>query len=97
VIREALSNVEHHARARRVDIVLEHNGSGGVRVRVEDDGVGIRDARAPTHHYGMAIMRDRAASLNGALTVRERDEGGTRVELEFVPSTPYRDTAAAAA
>jgi two-component system nitrate/nitrite sensor histidine kinase NarX len=97
VIREALSNVEHHARARRVDIVLEHNGSGGVRVRVEDDGVGIRDARAPTHHYGMAIMRDRAASLNGELTVRERDEGGTRVELEFVPSTPYRDTAAAAA
>jgi two-component system nitrate/nitrite sensor histidine kinase NarX len=89
VIREALSNVEHHARAQGVDIVLERNADGAVCVRVDDDGVGIGNDRAPTHHYGMAIMRDRAASLNGTLSVRRRRQHGTSVELRFVPATPF--------
>ena len=97
VIREALSNVEHHARARRADIALERDAANRVRVRVDDDGQGISEGRAPMHHYGLAIMRDRAASLSGTVTVARRAEGGTRVELEFVPATPYRDQVAATA
>jgi two-component system nitrate/nitrite sensor histidine kinase NarX len=97
VIREALSNVEHHAQARTVDITLDRAAEGPVRVRVEDDGVGISDDRPPSHHYGMAIMGDRAASLNGTLAVRRRPTGGTSVELRFVPSTPFHDAAPVAA
>jgi two-component system nitrate/nitrite sensor histidine kinase NarX len=97
VIREALSNVEHHAQARRVDILLERHGGNLVRVRIDDDGRGIGAATARTHHYGLAIMRDRAASLGGTLAVAGRETAGTRVELEFTAATPFRDAAPAAA
>ena len=95
VVREALTNVEHHAQARHADVRLAIE-KGRVRVTVDDDGVGIRDAEPPTHHYGLAIMRDRAATLGGTLQVARRAEGGTRVELEFSPRGPFQVTAAPA-
>ncbi|MBI3148811.1 MAG: type IV pili methyl-accepting chemotaxis transducer N-terminal domain-containing protein [Betaproteobacteria bacterium] len=91
VIREALSNVEHHAQAASAWIRLERLPDQRVRVQVDDDGKGIRAPESPTHHYGLVIMRDRAASLGGQCRVFARPEGGTRVELEFAPATPYRE------
>ena len=88
VVREALTNVEHHAQARRADVRLALE-QGRVVVTVDDDGVGIHDAEPPKHHYGLAIMRDRAATLRGALSVTRRTQGGTRVELVFTPRGPY--------
>jgi two-component system nitrate/nitrite sensor histidine kinase NarX len=89
VVREALTNVQHHAHARRADVRLSIE-AGTVKVLVEDDGVGIREAVAPAHHYGLAIMRDRAATLGGTLEVAPRPEGGTRVELRFTPRGRFR-------
>jgi two-component system nitrate/nitrite sensor histidine kinase NarX len=89
VVREALTNVEHHAHARSAEVRLTID-QGRIRVAVEDDGVGIKDTEAPTHHYGLAIMRDRAATLGGKLSVARRAEGGTRVELEFAPRGPFQ-------
>ena len=91
VVREALTNVEHHAHARRADVRLAID-QGRIRVAVEDDGAGIKDAEPPMHHYGLAIMRDRAATLGGTLQVTRRAEGGTRVELEFSPRGPFQIT-----
>ncbi len=93
VIRESLSNIEHHAGAGRVDILLALEPGNRVRVRVDDDGCGIGEAVAPTHHYGLSIMRDRAASLHGHLEISRRTSGGTRVEMTFTPGTPFRDEA----
>jgi two-component system nitrate/nitrite sensor histidine kinase NarX len=89
VVREALTNVEHHAHASRAEVRLASE-QGRVRVTVDDDGIGIRDAEPPAHHHGLAIMRDRAATLGGALRIFRRPEGGTRVELEFSPRGPFR-------
>lgn len=96
VIREALSNVEHHAQAKHVQISLLPEPGDRVRVRVDDDGRGISDAKAKTHHYGLVIMRDRAASLNGTIDVRARPEGGTRVELSFTTAKTLPAAAAVA-
>lgn len=93
VVREALTNVEHHSHAKRADVRLAIE-QGRVRVTVEDDGVGIRDGEPPTHHYGMAIMRDRAATLGGTLQISGRSGGGTRVELDFAPRGPFQASAA---
>ena len=89
VVREALTNVEHHAHARHAEVWLTLD-QDRVRVAVEDDGVGIREEEPPTHHYGLAIMRDRAATLGGKLQVARRAAGGTRVELEFSPRGPFQ-------
>jgi len=88
VVREALTNVEHHAHARRAEVRLDIE-QGRICVAVEDDGVGIDDTEPPTHHYGLAIMRDRAATLGGSLRMARRAGGGTRVELEFSPRGPF--------
>lgn len=92
IVREALANVEHHAQARHAWVALRHGDSAGgagsrtVALTVEDDGVGIASASSPRHHFGLAIMRDRARMLGGTLDIGPRnavDGGGTRVCLNF--------------
>lgn len=82
VIREALSNVLNHARARRASVSLQCRPDGRLEVVVEDDGVGIHKA-ADVHHYGMTIMDERARTLQGDIRYEDRPGGGTRVILSF--------------
>jgi two-component system, NarL family, nitrate/nitrite sensor histidine kinase NarX len=91
IVREALSNVTRHARARHAGVSLALRG-GQVQVLIEDDGQGIARQTAPAHHYGMTIMRERALSLAGALTCASSPGGGTRIQVRFPP----RQTAASA-
>jgi len=90
IIREALANAAHHARASEVRLEMTGDAAHGMRVRVEDDGRGMRETGdTRSGHYGLAIMRERAVRLGGKLDIGARDGGGTRVELSFVP-TGYR-------
>jgi two-component system nitrate/nitrite sensor histidine kinase NarX len=92
IIRESLSNIEHHAQTSNAWVSLERDELDTVRIRIEDDGVGIREARAEMHHYGTSIMRDRAESLGGSLTIATRAQGGTCVELRFQPQMSPQET-----
>jgi two-component system nitrate/nitrite sensor histidine kinase NarX len=87
IVREALANVLHHARAANARVTLACQAEGGVRLTVEDDGAGIAKPADP-HHYGMTIMEERARSLNGRLAFDQQPQGGTRVTLEFTPTNP---------
>lgn len=84
IIREALSNMLRHAQAKQAWIRMRHE-QGRITVTIEDDGVGLEHAmpRHEPRHYGLAIMRERAASLMGELDVANRPEGGTLVRLRF--------------
>jgi two-component system nitrate/nitrite sensor histidine kinase NarX len=85
IVREALSNVLHHAQARQADIRVLCNSDGSVSATVTDDGIGIRQP-AGAHHYGMTIMEERARNLGGTLSVESLPAFGTRVTLHFMPS-----------
>ncbi len=85
VVREALSNIVQHAHAREAEVKLEQSGNGNIIVAIEDDGVGIPTEAERQHHYGLAIMNERAESLGGTITIKRRTEGGTRVEVVFTP------------
>ncbi|MDE1989847.1 MAG: histidine kinase, partial [Betaproteobacteria bacterium] len=89
IIREALINVQRHAHATWARVSLTADTLRRVDVVIEDDGVGIPDTLPERHHYGLTIMRDRAAILQGQLHVTARLQGGTRVHLGFVANTPY--------
>jgi len=91
VIREALSNVLNHARARMASVSLACRPDGRLEAVVEDDGAGIHKA-ADVHHYGMTIMEERARTLQGDIRYEERPGGGTRVVLSFRPAS-QRSTA----
>jgi two-component system nitrate/nitrite sensor histidine kinase NarX len=85
IVREALSNVLNHAKARHAQVKVECASDGSVSAIIEDDGIGIGKT-AGVHHYGMTIMEERAKNLGGTLTVEKPVASGTRVTLHFFPA-----------
>ncbi|HVY06361.1 MAG TPA: histidine kinase, partial [Burkholderiales bacterium] len=86
VVREALSNTVRHARAAHVSVSLTATPGGPVVAAVQDDGRGFSQPIAEPQHYGLSIMRERAASLGGELSIHAQEDAGTRVCLSFMPA-----------
>lgn len=86
IVQEALANVVKHARARRVWLRVERR-DGYARVTVTDDGVGFHGSRQASEshhgHFGIDIMRERAARLGGTLDIAAGEGCGTRVQIAF--------------
>ncbi len=95
VVREALTNIEHHAHARHAWVSLERGAGQAIEVTIEDDGVGIRDEQSPRGHFGLSIMRDRAQSVGGQLVIERRQPTGTRVRLVLQRADRLRPAAQA--
>ncbi|MCU1502604.1 MAG: putative two-component system sensor kinase [Ilumatobacteraceae bacterium] len=75
VLREALSNVAQHSKARRVRVAVEV--SRDIVLTVIDDGIGV-----PAERFGgrgLANMASRADRLGGAFAVANRPAGGAAV------------------
>ncbi|MCQ4319522.1 sensor histidine kinase [Stutzerimonas stutzeri] len=81
IIREALANVVRHSHARRVQVSLLARSGGGVEVRVEDDGIGLPDELPESGHFGLHIMRERAAGIDARLEFGKGEPRGTCVRL----------------
>lgn len=85
IAQEALRNVERHAQASSVSVILTYR-EAQIALCIVDDGVGI-DRRgdeiqisAENEHLGLLGMRERARLLGGQLTIQPVASGGTRVE-----------------
>ncbi|WP_168788639.1 histidine kinase [Paraburkholderia aromaticivorans] len=91
IVREALTNVIHHARASTALVQLSSSGNE-VTVLVEDNGRGITTEDGGEHHYGLSIMRERTRSLGGKLDIRAVPNG-SRVVLTFVPAVMMAEKA----
>ena len=101
VAQEALTNVAKHAGAARVEMSLEFQPGdgrgepGGVLLRVLDDGAGFDAAAAegegadPHHGIGLRNMRERMASVGGALDLQSSPGHGTQIEAT-VPAAAIR-------
>lgn len=94
ILREALRNVEQHARASQVRVVLRR-ARGLVVLSVADDGTGHRppanlaELRADGCS-GLAGISERARRLGGRLIVESRPGGGTRLQAEIPAPAPGR-------
>ena len=82
IVQEALNNIARHAGARHTWVTLD-GGADAVEILVEDDGHGVPAAGASAceAHYGIDIMRQRAASLGGQVEIGRREGGGTRLRV----------------
>jgi signal transduction histidine kinase len=78
VVAEALTNVIKHAGATRAEARAVADG-GRLVVSVSDDGAGGADGGGS----GLTGLADRLAVLDGELSVRDRDGGGTIVEAQI--------------
>ena len=83
IIQEALSNVEQHARARRVDIKLAW-AKAMLSISIADDGRGFdTNMPRPDGHYGLTIMQERAEEIQGLLTISSEPNTGTQLTLQL--------------
>ena len=83
VAQEALTNVIKHAQASCVWIILKRDGKA-VELTVRDNGRGLRpEDLHKTGSFGLAGMRERAASKGGTFEVAPGPEGGTVLRLRL--------------
>jgi two-component system sensor histidine kinase DesK len=87
-VREAVTNIQRHARATRASVVLSAD-AGAARLVIEDDGRG--GAIKPGN--GLDGMRERIAAVRGQLRIDSRPGRGTRIEVTL----PLEEGAAAVA
>lgn len=80
VAQEGLTNVVRHAGARTAWVTLRPAGLGAVELVVEDDGRGLPLA-LPQTAGGLRGLRERALGADAALSIGEREGGGTRIAL----------------
>jgi signal transduction histidine kinase len=94
VVREALVNVEQHARATSVVVTLRRS-RGGVTLAVQDDGIGapallLRSIGSSFTHFGLRGMQERIRKVGGSFTARNGEDGGlvVRVRVPVRESLP---------
>lgn len=88
IAQEALSNVERHARASRVDLRLFSDG-GRWHLEVHDDGCGFDATDDQVRSFGILGMSERATTLGDDFDIRSSPQYGTVVRLGF--SAPWSD------
>jgi signal transduction histidine kinase len=85
IAREALHNAVKHAQATEVWLSFTHTPDG-YALELVDNGRGFDVSGTFPGHLGLKSMRERTASLGGALAIESAQGQGTRI-LVKVPST----------
>jgi nitrate/nitrite-specific signal transduction histidine kinase len=81
VIKEIMRNIEKHALASQVDILLNWEPAR-LTVEVNDDGCGFdQQANLPFDHFGLKIMKDRVEATGGGFELASAEGQGTRVKF----------------
>lgn len=82
--REAIANSVTHARASRILAALAYSEKE-LRLTVQDDGSGFdpQEAIAKKDHWGMAGMRERAATIGASFALDTSPGRGTKIEVVF--------------
>jgi signal transduction histidine kinase len=83
-VREALLNVEKHARAQSV-VVTVFATRDGVAVTVSDDGAGLAHRGALGAGLGLPATADRLGRVGGTLSIAGNDDGGVTLQA-WVPA-----------
>ncbi len=82
IAQEALNNIAKHARATRVDIILDRRPDGVVLI-VEDNGIGFDPADPERHGFGLVGIRERAALVGAAVEIESAPGQGTTILLRI--------------
>lgn len=80
IVQEALTNVVRHAQATRAAVVLDISANQ-LELSVTDNGRGLPDELRSG--IGLQSMRERAAELNGSITIGPAPHGGTQIQARL--------------
>jgi signal transduction histidine kinase len=82
VAQEALHNTFKHARANKVNLLLEST-TEGLLLEVCDDGLGFDTTQSFPGHLGLHSMRERVARLGGILQIESTPGQGTQIRVRL--------------
>jgi signal transduction histidine kinase len=85
IVREALFNALRHSQAKKIEVEIRYSPRK-LRVTVRDDGTGIDPQLLHSGrkaHWGLTVMRERAANIGAHLRIRTRRNAGTQIELSL--------------
>ncbi len=85
IIQEGLANIRKHSGANTATVICRQIDQR-LLVEIADDGEGFDPEarqRRQVPRFGLAIMRERAESIGGRLSVDSSPGSGTRVRLEL--------------
>jgi two-component system sensor histidine kinase UhpB len=90
IMQEALNNTHKHAKATRVELMLEKRGDAIVLI-ISDDGSGFSLANKKKRSKGLGLtgMRERAALVGGTLSLESSPGKGTTIQVS-IPITPRK-------
>jgi signal transduction histidine kinase len=94
IVQECLSNIEKHSGAAECSVLVYREKEGGIIISVSDEGKGL----SPTLQHndnsfqnlkekgclGLRGMYERAAAINGGLTLESEPGEGTTVTLKLI-------------
>jgi PAS domain S-box-containing protein len=81
ILQEILTNVARHARASRVEVLLQQSGEQLV-LEVKDNGRGIKEnEKSGSKSLGLLGLRERAVILGGEVEIEGRAGKGTTVRV----------------
>ncbi len=90
IVQEALHNVEKHANAQGVDVIMQREGRMLI-LTVNDDGVGIpanhlkayKNKHSTFEHMGLQNMKERVQAIGGNFDVTSEVGQGTEVRVSL--------------
>jgi signal transduction histidine kinase len=88
-VQEGLTNIQKHAQASQVWLVLSAHG-GAITLLIADDGSGASFS-GELAGFGLRGLRERAAQLDGELHLEPRRGGGTQLSLRLPLPTEERN------
>ena len=80
IVQESLANVRKHAGATRAEVRVGRRGAHRI-VRVADNGSGFEQSERDGAGQGLRNIRERAASIAGAASIRSKPGQGTALEV----------------
>ena len=91
IIQEALNNIEKHAKASIVSIIItiiQNNNQEILKIFITDNGVGFNSEKLlkatalQYGHFGISNMRNRAKDINASFSISSEINSGTEIKLE---------------
>jgi len=83
IFYETLNNIEKHARADKVDVIVVWQDSC-LDISVSDNGIGFdSQTNGDENHFGLTILHERITKLNGNLTIDSSIDSGTLISISI--------------
>lgn len=83
IAEEAFRNIDRHAKASHVEVMLRDVGDTQIELVVSDDGIGFDPQAGHPGHYGLVGIREQAQLIDAELELHSQPGRGSTLRLKL--------------